>query len=286
MAGEAIVPTISAVVMTLPSTVTGDAKTTVRGATARGRAHSARPAAPSRILVIDIGGSRVKLLVSGTSEPRKFPSGKDLTPAKMVAAAKALTKDWRYDAVSIGFPGLAGKTGPTSEPGNLGKGWVGYDFAAAFDCPVKIANDAAMQALGSYEGGRMLFLGLGTGVGGAFIADHIVIPVELGELPWRRDSETLGKALSSRGLERAGKRAWRQAVEAAAAQLMRAFRADYLVIGGGNAKKLKRLPHGLRLGHNQNAFRGGFRMWAVEDLPALSSEMNGEPRPPLEWRLL
>jgi polyphosphate glucokinase len=239
-----------------------------------------------KILAVDIGGTNVKLLLSGESAPRKFPSGKDLTPAKMVSAVKALTKDWRYEGVSIGFPGRTGRTGPTCEPGNLGKGWVGYDFSAAFDRPVKIANDAAMQALGSYDGGRMLFLGLGTGLGSAMIADQTISPFELGDLPWRRDRETLGHALSSRGLERVGSRAWRKMVHFAAGRLMKAFLVDYVVLGGGNAKKLKQLPHGLRLGHNQTAFRGGFRLWAVEDVPALSADMQSEPRQPIEWRLL
>jgi polyphosphate glucokinase len=241
-----------------------------------------------KILAVDIGGTNVKLLLSGESTPRKFPSGQDLTAAKMVSAVKALTRDWKYEGVSIGFPGITGRTGPTCEPGNLGKGWVGFDFPAAFDRPVKIANDAAMQALGSYEGGRMLFLGLGTGLGSALIADRSIIPFELGDLPWRRDRETLGHALSSRGLERAGSRAWRKMVHFAASQLMKAFLVDYVVLGGGNAKRLKQLPHGLRIGHNQTAFRGGFRLWAVDDVPALSAEshQHGESRQSTEWRLL
>jgi polyphosphate glucokinase len=240
-----------------------------------------------KILVIDIGGTHVKLLVSGESDPRKFPSGKDLSPEKMIAEVKKQTKGWRYDAVSIGFPGIVGRTGPACEPGNLGKGWVGYDFAAAFERPVKVTNDAAMQALGSYDGGRMLFLGLGTGLGAAFIAEQTIIPFELGELPWRRDSETLGEALSSRNLEKVGGRAWREMVETAATRLMKAFLVDYVVIGGGNAKRLgEPLPHGLRLGHNRTAFRGGFRLWDVDDVPVLSTGILKEPRQSIEWRLL
>ncbi len=240
----------------------------------------------ARILVIDVGGTNVKMLVSGESEPRKFPSGKELTPARLVAEVKKIAGDWRFDAISLGFPGIVGRTGPVCEPGNLGQGWVGYDFAVAFECPVKIVNDAAMQALGSYEGGRMLFLGLGTGLGGAFIAEQTIIPFELGQLPWRRDAETLGQALSTRGLEKMGGRAWREAVEHVASRLMKAFLVDYVVIGGGNAKKLKELPHGLRLGHNQTAFRGGFRLWDVDDIPVLSTEMRPQARPPAKWRLL
>jgi polyphosphate glucokinase len=238
--------------------------------------------------VLDVGGTNVKLLVSGESEPRKFPSGKELTPAKLVATVEELTHDWKYDGISIGFPGITGRTGPACEPGNLGKGWVGFDFAAAFGRPVKIANDAAMQALGSYEGGRMLFLGLGTGLGSALIVDRSIISIELGELPWRRDRETLGRALSARGLERVGCRAWRKTVHAAASRLMKAFLVDYVVLGGGNAKRLndEKLPHGLRLGHNQTAFRGGFRLWSVEDIPALSTDLDDDPRPAVEWRML
>src|SRR5689334_20811071 len=154
-------------------------------------------------------------------------------------------------------------------PVNVGPGWTGFDFEQAFGKPAKVINDAAMQALGSYEGGRMLFLGLGTGLGSALIVDQTIISFELGELPWRRDRETLGRALSARGLERVGSRAWRKMVHAAGSRLMKAFLVDYVVIGGGNAKRLKDLPHGLRLGHNQTAFRGGFRLWSVDDVPAL-----------------
>jgi polyphosphate glucokinase len=240
---------------------------------------------PMKVLAIDVGGSRVKLLLSGELEPRRFASGRDLTPGKMVAEVKALARQWRYDCVSLGLPGVVGRTGPTCEPGNLGKGWVGYDFAAALDRPVKIVNDAAMQALGSYEGGRMLFLGLGTGLGAALIIERTIIPLELGELPWHRHRETLGRALSAEALATVGCRAWRRTVHLAAAQLMKAFLVDYVVLGGGNAKKLKKLPHGLRLGHNQTAFRGGFRLWKVDDVPDLSSDTNEEPSPPVEWRL-
>ena len=241
-----------------------------------------------RILAVDIGGSQIKLLVSDVAEPRKAASGKRFTPVQMVAAVKRLTRDWKYDAVSIGYPGVAGQSGPICEPGNLGKGWVGFDFAAALGRPVKVANDAAMQALGSYDGGRMLFLGLGTGLGSALISERAIVPLELGELPWNRGRQTLGQALSARGLDRAGGRVWRKAVADAASRLMKAFLVDYVVIGGGNAKKLDpdRLPHGLRLGHNRTAFRGGFRLWAVNDVQEQSPGLRPAPRQPIEWRML
>jgi polyphosphate glucokinase len=241
---------------------------------------------PEKILVIDIGGTALKMLVSGETEPRRAPSGKKLTPTKLVSAVERLAKGWKYEAVTIGFPGIAGPTGPRHEPGNLGKGWVGFDFAAAFDRPVKVANDAAMQALGSYDGGRMLFLGLGTGLGSALIADHTIVPLELGELTWRGEDESLGQVLSAAGLERAGLRTWKKVVAAAASSLMKAFLADYVVIGGGNAKKLKDLPHGIRLGHNLTAFRGGFRLWAMEDVPVLSADLQAHSAQRPKWRML
>ncbi len=215
-----------------------------------------------------------------------MPSGKTLTPARMVRAVKKLARDWDFDAVSIGFPGIAGLSGPASEPGNLGHGWVGFDFAAAFERPVKVANDAAMQALGSYDGGRMLFLGLGTGVGAALIAEKAIVPMELSELPWNKRAETIGDVLSSAGLKRIGARRWRRIVDLVTRRMMKAFLVDYVVIGGGNAKKLKKLPHGVRLGHNLTAFRGGFRLWGVEDVPMLSPDAPPQAREPIEWRLV
>jgi hypothetical protein len=218
----------------------------------------------ARILTVDIGGSSVKVLASGQTEPRKRRSGKKLTPAKMVEMVQNLAEGWDYEAVSIGYPGLVGDQGPSSEPSNLGDGWVGFDFPSAFGLPVRIMNDAAMQALGSYEGGRMLFLGLGTGVGSALITEEVILTLELGQLPYKR-GETLGETLGRQGLKRLGKVAWRRAVMDVAPALMKAFMADSVVIGGGNAKKLKELPPGVRLGHNLTAFRGGFRMWNIED---------------------
>jgi polyphosphate glucokinase len=212
------------------------------------------------VLTVDIGGSSIKVLASGQTKRRKRRSGKNLTPAKMVEIVQELAEGWDYDAVSIGYPGLVGDRGPSSEPANLGPGWVGFDFSSAFGLPVRIMNDAAMQALGSYEGGRMLFLGLGTGVGSALITEEVILTLELGQLPYKR-GKTLGEALGRQGLKRLGKTAWGRAVTEMASALMKAFQADSVVIGGGNAKKLKELPPGVRQSHNLTAFRGGFHMW-------------------------
>jgi polyphosphate glucokinase len=219
-----------------------------------------------KILVVDIGGTKVKILATGQTEPRKALSGRELTPGQLVEIVTKLAEGWEYEVISIGYPGLAGDHGPRSEPGNLGPGWVGFDFAAAFNRPVKLINDAAMQALGCYEGGRMLFLGLGTGLGSALISENSIVPLELGRLSARR-GPTLGALLGRRGLKRVGVSAWREAVSESASQLMEVFAADYVVIGGGNAKRLKRLPHGVRVGNNLTAFRGGFRLWGVDDVP-------------------
>jgi polyphosphate glucokinase len=242
---------------------------------------------PATILVIDIGGSHLKILVTGETEPRTCPSGKRLTPTQLVAAVHGRAEGWTYDAISIGYPGVVGACGPRSEPGNLGPGWVGFNFSAAFDRPVRIINDAAMQALGNYEGGRMLFLGLGTGLGSALIADRVIVPLELGQLP-SPGGPILDHVLSRYGLRRLGKKAWRREVCAIVPLLMHAFLADYVVLGGGNAKHLKQLPPGTRLGHNQTAFRGGFRLWTLEDVPTLAGDEEHHPPPvgALEWRLI
>jgi polyphosphate glucokinase len=237
-----------------------------------------RQAAPASILAIDIGGTKVKILATGQTESRKAPTGKDFTPAKLVETVRALAHDWDYEAVTIGYPGLVGPHGPRSEPGNLGPGWVGFDFATAFGKPVKMVNDAAMQALGSYEGGRMLFLGLGTGLGSALVTGHVVIPLELGQLPF--DGElTFSEVLGRKGLDRSGKGEWRRTVNRVVTALMRAFVADYVVIGGGNAKHVKDLPPGSRRGHNLTAFRGGFRLWSVEDVWVLAASGGESPQP-------
>jgi polyphosphate glucokinase len=217
----------------------------------------------------------------------KAASGKKLTPGKMIDMVKELSKEWSYDAVSLGYPGMVGPHGPRSEPGNLGPGWVGFNFAVAFERPVRVINDAAMQALGSYEGGRMLFLGLGTGLGSTLIAENAIVPLELGQL--RHKNGTLGEVLGKKGLERLGKEAWIEHVKDAVAALASAFVADYVVLGGGNAKKLKGgLPNNTRLGHNLTAFRGGQRLWNIEHVPTLSAEGDAlaAPRPHSDWRVI
>ena len=216
-----------------------------------------------KILVIDIGGTNVKMLASGQRTPRKFPSGPGLTPRQMAAGVKQVGQEWTYDAVSIGYPGPVRDGRPASEPHNLGKGWVAFNYRAAFGRPVKIINDAAMQALGSYEGGRMLFLGLGTGLGSTLIADGAVLPMELGHLPYRKG--TFEDYLGIRGLEQRGKKKWRTSVKDAVGRLVAALQPDSVVLGGGNVKKLKVLPPLCRAGVNANAFRGGFRLWEATD---------------------
>jgi len=241
---------------------------------------------PSSILVIDIGGSKLKVLATGQTEPRRHPSGPGLTPQRMVEIVRDLAGDWQYDAVSIGYPGQTGDHGPQQEPGNLSPGWVGFDFATAFDRPVRIINDAAMQALGSYDGGRMLFLGFGTGLGSTLIAQNVIVPLELGNIP-EPGGRSLGDILGRRGLKRMGKRRWRRAVARAVPALKAAMLADYVVLGGGNAKEIKEKPPGSRLSNNLTAFRGGFRLWHVDDVHTLQN--GGETpvsRKHIEWRLI
>ena len=211
------------------------------------------------VLSIDIGGTNVKVLATGQAERRKFASGPKLTPEEMVARVKALAADWKYDAVSIGYPGLVRDNQPITEPHHLGAGWVGFDFARAFGCPVKVLNDAAMQALGSYRGGTMLFLGLGTGLGSALVADGTVVPLELAHLSLGK--RTYEDDLGLRGLRRLGKKKWTKRVDTLTKRFVSALQLDDVVIGGGNAKKLQKLPDRCRLGGNANAFLGGFRLW-------------------------
>jgi polyphosphate glucokinase len=211
------------------------------------------------VLSIDIGGTNVKVLATGEVEPRRFPSSPNLTPEAMVASVKALVADWKYDAVSIGYPGLVRDNRPVTEPQHLAGGWVGFDFEKAFGCPVKLLNDAAMQALGSYRGGTMLFLGLGTGLGSALIADGTVVPLALAHLSLGK--KTFEDDLGLRGLERMGRKKWTKRVDKLTQRFVSALQLDDVVLGGGNAKKLKRLPDGTRLGGNTNAFIGGFRLW-------------------------
>jgi polyphosphate glucokinase len=240
-----------------------------------------------RILAVDVGGTKVKILASGETEPRKMKSGPKFCPEEMVEEVKKLAKGWRYDAVSIGLPAQVGEHGPIAEPGNLGPGWVGFDYAAAFDCPVRLVNDAAMQALGSYDGGRMLFLGLGTGVGSALICDHVLVPLELGDLHFEEGS--VSDMLGRHALDKQGKKAWRKAVFALVPPLQKAFLADYVVLGGGNAKHMgKKLPPGVRLGNNLTAFRGGYRLWGIDDVPTLKANGKARHAAPTEnaWRLL
>jgi polyphosphate glucokinase len=241
-----------------------------------------------KILVIDLGGTKLKVLASGQTEPRKVASGPTMTPGEMVEAVKKLSKDWEYEAVSLGYPGLVGGSGPRSEAQNLAPGWVGFDFAAAFQMPVRILNDAAMQALGSYEGGRMLFLGLGTGLGSTLIAGNAIVPLELGSLRYSR-TQKLGDVLGRQGLKRIGKKAWRAAVATVVHEFLTAFEVEYVILGGGNSVLVKDIPAGARLGHNQTAFRGGFRLWNLEDVRTLSPEGTGDcpPSPvPADWRVL
>jgi polyphosphate glucokinase len=212
-----------------------------------------------RVLVLDVGGTHVKMLASGQTVEREFLSGPKLTPRQMVRRVKALTRDWRYDVVSMGFPGAVLHGAIAIEPANLGRGWVGFDFRRAFGRPVKIINDAAMQALGSYRGGRMLFLGFGTGLGTALIIDGVVEPMELAHLPYKK--ATYEDYVGLRGLRRHGKKKWRRQVFDVATRLFAALEADDLVLGGGNNRLIKRLPPAARLGDNANAFKGGIRLW-------------------------
>jgi len=213
-----------------------------------------------RVLAIDVGGSHVKTRVSGSREVRQFESGATMTPRRMVSRVLRQTGDLKYDVVSIGYPGVVVHGKIVTEPYNLGRGWVGFDFRKAFGRPIMLMNDAAMQAIGSYEGGRMLFLGLGTGLGSALIVDGTVAPMELAHLPYKR-GRSYEDYVGDGGRRRLGAKKWRRAVADVVAQLSKALETDYVVIGGGNARKLKKLPANARLGNNEFAFLGGFRVW-------------------------
>ena len=219
----------------------------------------AKKTAYTRILSIDIGGHSIKALIQGGAQPRKAPSGPEFTPQHMLRSVRELSRGWDYDAVSIGFPGLVGDLGPKAETKSLGHGWVGFDYEQAFGRPVRWANDAAMQALGSYEEGRMLFLGLGTGLGSALVVGRQIVTLELGEL--LVGERTLGELLGRRGMKEAGKRRWRRRLLHILPPLQKALKADHVVLGGGNAKHVQTLPVGVRIGNNLTAFRGGVRMW-------------------------
>jgi hypothetical protein len=212
-----------------------------------------------KVLAVDIGGTNVKILATGKTVCRKFPSGPTLTPRRMVATVKRLAEDWKYDVISIGYPGRVIDDRAVTEPRNLARGWIGFDFAKAFGHPVKVINDAAMQALGSYSGGTMLFLGLGTGLGSALMVRGHIVPMELGALSWANGS--IEDFVGRQGLKKLGKKKWRKIVERLVARLASALLLDDTVIGGGNAKKLKAAPPGCRLGSNANAFIGAYRIW-------------------------
>jgi len=227
------------------------------------------------VLVIDIGGMHVKILATGQFPHREFPSGRKLTAKAMVAGVKKLARGWKFDRVSIGYPGRVLRNRPVAEPKNLAKGWVAFDYAKAFGRPVQMVNDASMQALGSYLDGKMLFLGLGTGLGSTLIVDDIVQPMELAHLPYKK--ATYEDYVGERGLEKYGKKKWRKYVADVVQKLVAALEPEDVVLGGGNARLLKTLPPGCRLGDNANAFVGGFRLWA-----GAPSRMRSRTRP---WRL-
>ena len=219
------------------------------------------PRTPST-LVIDVGGTHVKLLASGKRVPLKIDSGPSMTPREMVKAVHDVAATWHFDRISIGYPGPVRDGKPASEPWNLGRGWVRFDFERAFGKPVRIVNDAAMQALGSYAGRKMLFLGLGTGLGSAMIREGVLIPMELAHLPYRH-GRSYEEYLGNAGLQRLGKRDWRKHVERVVDLFIAAFEVDYVMLGGGNARLLRTLPPHTRVGSNANAFKGGFRLWEL-----------------------
>jgi polyphosphate glucokinase len=224
---------------------------------------ASRRVQPRAILSVDVGGSHVKVMTDKSRVKREFESGPDLSAKDMVKRVVELTKDWSYDVVSVGYPGPVVRDRPTKEPYNLGPGWKGFDFARAFGCPTKAVNDALMQALGSYENGKMLFLGLGTGLGSAMIVDGALVPMELGHLPYRKGKcfeDFVGEA----GLKRHGKKKWARYVDDVVGRLVAALEPEYVILGGGNADKLRALPVKSRLGSNGNAFLGGFRLWRAK----------------------
>ena len=210
--------------------------------------------------MVDIGGTHVKASVSSGDEVRTFDSGTTLTPESLVSGVRELVADWDFAAISIGYPGKVDVRGPRGEPGNLGQGWVGFDFSAAFGRPVRVANDAVMQALGAYRGGRMLFLGLGTGLGSAFVVERVVVPLELGNLPWTSD-RSLGDTVGKKGRAEFGDERWLESVHRMVEVLAPAFSADYVTLGGGNAKHVEPLPERTHRGGNRDAFVGGVRLW-------------------------
>lgn len=236
----------------------------------RGR-RSKRATQKPVVLVIDVGGSKIKLRKSDSAHTVKFKSGRKMTPDQMVPRALLLTAKWDYDVISIGFAGPVVHGKPACDPDNLGPGWIDFDFRKAFRKPVKLINDAAMQALGCYKDGRMLFLGLGTGLGSTLILDEVVVPLELGQLRFSK-GETLEDVLGKKNLKKIGREKWEAAVHAAVDNLHKAFVANYIVLGGGNAKKLKKLPKDSRRGSNRYAFPGGVRLWRKAPITAEGRE--------------
>src|SRR5271165_6456933 len=230
-----------------------------RGDSSDGCARQNKRVVGMNVLVVDVGGTHIKVLVTGEREPRKFPSVPTLTAKQMVTWVKKVTAGWKYDAVSIGFPGPVLRNRPVAEPHHLGSGWVGFNYRAAFGCPVKLVNDAAMQGLGSYRRGKMLFLGLGTGLGSALIVDGIVEPMELGHLPYT--AGTYESYVGNRALIEQGKKKWRRNVADVVARLIGAVEPDEVVLGGGNVKELEEMPPKCRAGDNHNVFEGGCRLW-------------------------
>lgn len=226
------------------------------------------------VLVVDVGGSHVKMLATGQATPRRFVSGPALTAEGMATGVRQAVSDWKFEAVSIGYPGPVRKNHPTAEPHNLAPGWIEFDYEKAFGLPVKMINDAAMQALGGYDRGKLLFLGLGTGLGSAMIVEGLVMPMELAHLPYRK--ATFEDYVGQRGMDRVGKKKWREYVADVVARLAAALEPDDIVLGGGNVTKLKQLPPGCRAGENANAFRGGFRLW--EPSPRSAAVPSGSDR--------
>jgi polyphosphate glucokinase len=238
-----------------------------------------RPPDPGHVLVIDVGGSHVKFRMGARGPVRRFESGPDMTAADMARVIRKRVRDLPYEAVSIGYPGLVLRGRIAAEPFNLGAGWVGYDFEKALGRPVRVVNDATMQALGSYEGGRMLFLGLGTGLGATLILDGEVEPMEIGHMPYKH-GRTFEDYVGERGRKRLGNKKWRKAVDEVITRLKEVLEADYVVLGGGNAARLKELPKGVRLGDNVNAFRGGLHLWRGDDPLAVSISRCQSAAPP------
>jgi len=231
-----------------------------------------------RVLVIDVGGTSVKMLATGEEQRRKFDSGPDLTPTELVRRVNEQTADWKYSRITLGIPARIGPDGPEAEPGNLGDGWVGFDYATAFGKPTRVVNDAAMQALGAHDGGRMLFLGLGTGLGSALVTDQVVVPLELGSLPFSRE-ETMAERVGAAGLDLHGEDEWQHSVRQMLKVLQAAFEADYIVLGGGNAARVDPLPAHVRRGGNEDAFIGGFRLWEERVIPH-------DTPPSVAWRVV